>query len=212
MPPVVCVVGHSNSGKTTVVEGVLRELTSRGYRIASVKHAREIDIDRPGTDSWRHLKAGSQVIVLATNERIVLMKDAVTPPTVDDLVRLVGEDYDLVLVEGFKSESAPKIEVQRSATGPLLTGLKNLIAVISDDEIVSTVDRFPYSDVTGLANLLENSFIRPNAEHFSLYADGKPVRLTTFPKEFVDNLLEAIASSFGGAEKAKSLELRLKRG
>jgi molybdopterin-guanine dinucleotide biosynthesis adapter protein len=212
MPPVVCVVGRSNSGKTTLVEKLLVELTSRGYRIATVKHAQDMDLDRPGTDSWRHLAAGSEVMVLATRDRVALMKNPSTPPTLDEMVRLIGEDYDLVLAEGFKAESAPKIEVQRNATGPLLPDLKSLIAVMSDEQVETGARKYRWNDVKGLADLIEDGFIKPNQAHLSVYADGKPIVLTSFPRDFVRNVMLAVAESLKGGQEAKSLEFRLRRG
>jgi molybdopterin-guanine dinucleotide biosynthesis protein MobB len=212
MPPVVCIVGRSNSGKTTLVEKLLVELTSRGYRIATVKHAQDMELDKPGTDSWRHLAAGSEVMVLATQDRVALMKNPKTPPTIDEMVRLIGEGYDLVLVEGFKGESAPKIEVQRNATGPLLQDLQGLIALVSDDQAEAGVRRFSWRDINGLADLIADGFIKPNPVHLSVYADGKPLVLNSFPQEFVRNVMLAMAGSLKGGEEAKSLEFRLRRG
>jgi molybdopterin-guanine dinucleotide biosynthesis adapter protein len=211
MPPVVCVVGHHNSGKTTLVEKLLAELSSRGYQVASVKHATEIDIDRPGTDSRRHQQAGSKAVVLATTQHIVLMQNPPTPPTIADLIRLIGEDYDLVIVEGYKGESAPKIEVQRNKTGPLLSGLKSLIAVVTDEEVETTARKFSWSDIKGLANLIEEGFIKPNPEHLSVYIDGSPIALSSFPREFISNMMVAMASSLKGIKGANSLEFRLRR-
>ncbi len=212
MPPVVCVVGLHNSGKTTVVEKLLVELRSRGYRVATVKHSQLIDLDKPGTDSWRHLQAGSEAAVLATDSRIALMKNPATRPNLSELVRLIGEDCDLILAEGFKGESAPKIEVQRNFTGPLLEGLKSLIAVVTDDQVDTKARKFSFNDIKGLADLLDEGFIKPNPEHLIVYADGQPVTLSSFPREFVRNVMLAMASSLKGAEGAKNLEFRLRRG
>ncbi len=80
-------------------------------------------MDRPGTDSWRHIAAGSQATVLTTADRVVMVRPVTQAASVEEVGRLIGEDCDLVLAEGFKREDAPKIEVQRKETGPLLTDL-----------------------------------------------------------------------------------------
>jgi molybdopterin-guanine dinucleotide biosynthesis adapter protein len=211
MPPLISVVGHSNSGKTTLVEKLLVELRSRGYRVATVKHAQDIDLDRPGTDSWRHVAAGSEVMVLATSDRAVLIKPVQATPKLDELVRLIGEDCDLVIAEGFKGESAPKIEVQRNQTGPLLVDLKGLFAVVSDEAVETKARKFAWSEIKGLVDLIEEGFIRPNPEHLAVYVNGNPIVMTSFPREIVRNLMVAMASSLKGGAEPKTVEFRLRR-
>ncbi len=211
MPPIVCVVGHHNSGKTTLVERLLAELTSRGYRIATAKHAQEIDLDRPGTDSWRHIAAGSQATLLTSPDRLVLIRPAAENASLDDVGRLIGEDCDLVLAEGFKHEQAPKIEVQRAETGPLLTDLKGLLAVVTDGPVETNARRFGWGDIKGLADLLESGFIKPQRERLSVYVNGTPVVLSSFPREFINNVVLAMAASLKGVGEIKTLEMQLKK-
>ena len=212
MPPVICIVGHSNSGKTTLVEKILPELKSRGYRVATAKHAQDIDVDHSGTDSWRHVQSGSEAIVLASGERVVMVKPVVTSPSLDEVVRMLGENYDIILAEGFKNESAPKIEVQRNQTGPLLTNLKGLFAVVSDEKISTSARQFAWSDTKSLCDLIEEGFIKPNPEHVAVYVNGAPIVLSSFPREFVRNMMLAIAASLKGAEEPNRLEFRLRKG
>ncbi len=208
MPPIISVVGHSNSGKTTLLEKIVPELRSRGYRVATIKHAQEIHIDQPGTDSWRLIEAGSLVTVLATQDRVVLIKPISSPLKLDEVVHLLDEDYDIIIVEGFKGESAPKIEVQRNETGPLLTELKGLFAVVSDEPVETKARKFSWSDIQPLVDLIEEGFIKPQHEHISVYANGKPVVLSSFPGEFIKNIMLAMAASLKGVEEPKSLEFR----
>jgi molybdopterin-guanine dinucleotide biosynthesis protein B len=210
MPPVICVVGRSHSGKTTLVEKLVPELKSRGYRMATVKHAQEAEMDRPGTDSWRHIESGSEAMVLTTSERLFMIKPVDGVPGLDEIARLLGEDYDIIIAEGFKGESAPKIEVQRNPTGPLLSDLKGLFAVVSDDDVETKARKFSWSDLKGLVDLIEEGFIKPNPEHVSVYVNGMPMVLTSFPKEIIRNLMLAMASSLKGAGEPKSLEFRLR--
>jgi molybdopterin-guanine dinucleotide biosynthesis protein MobB len=212
MPPVICIVGHSNSGKTTLVEKILPELKSRGYRVATAKHAQDIDVDHSGTDSWRHVESGSEAIVLASGERVVMLKPVVASPSLNEVVRMLGEDYDIILAEGFKTESAPKIEVQRNQTGPLLTNLKGLFAVVSDEKISTSARQYAWSDTKALCDLIEEGFIKPNPEHVAVYVNGEPIVLSSFPREFVRNIMLAIAASLKGAEEPKTLEFRMRKG
>jgi molybdopterin-guanine dinucleotide biosynthesis protein B len=212
MPPIVCVVGHHNSGKTTLIERLIVELRARGYRIATAKHAREIELDRPGTDSWRQIAAGSQAAMLVTTDRTVIIRPVAEGANLDEVGRLLGEDHDLVLAEGFKQEDAPKIEAHRKETGPLLTDLKRLVAVVSDEPVETKARHFGWADIKDLADLLEEGFIKPQRERLSVYVNGTPVVLSSFPREFVENVVLAMAASLKGVGEVKTLEIRLRKG
>lgn len=110
----IAVVGYREAGKTQVVEGLVRELAERGYRVATVKHVveRGFSIDRPGKDTWRHAKAGASVVVsIAPRELAIIEKRVVKLGEV--LRRLEGSDF--VIIEGFKgSKNLPKIVAARN--------------------------------------------------------------------------------------------------
>jgi molybdopterin-guanine dinucleotide biosynthesis protein B len=212
MPPIVSIVGRSKSGKTTLVEKLTSELSSRGYRIATVKHTHGgMNFDKPGKDTWRYLEAGSVAAVASAEDRLVLIRPAV-PKTLDGIARILGEDCDLVLAEGFKQGDAPKIEVYRREVGPRLSGLKKLLAVVTDEPLDTKARQFGFDDVKALADLLETGFIKPQRERLSIYVNGAPLPLSTFPKEFMTNVLLAMAASLKGVGKVKSLDVFLRRG
>ncbi len=109
------IAGWKNSGKTTLLEVLVRELSARGYRVSTVKHAHHaFDIDVPGKDSYRHREAGANEVIVASGQRWALMHElrGAEQPGLEDLLDHLG-DCDLVLVEGFKHDSHPKIEVLR---------------------------------------------------------------------------------------------------
>ena len=113
------ITGWRNSGKTTLLEALVRELSRRGYRVSTVKHAHHaFDIDVPGKDSFRHREAGAQEVIVASAQRWALMHELLGSAQ-PSLAELIGHlsDCDLLLVEGFKNEPHPKIEVMR-ALGP----------------------------------------------------------------------------------------------
>ncbi|MFC1987493.1 molybdopterin-guanine dinucleotide biosynthesis protein B [Chloroflexota bacterium] len=212
MPPIVSIVGNSKSGKTTLVEKLIRELKSRGYRVATIKHAGEVtDIDDPGKDSSRHIRAGSEATVISTRDKMVLIKPVASDVTLDEIVQIFGEDYDIILAEGFKQGSAPKIEVHRKGAGSLLSDIKKLIAIATDEPLETKARQVPLDDVKGLADLLEEGFIRPQSEGLSLYVNDKPVTLSVFPKEFTRNVLMAMASSLKGVGKVSTLKFFLRK-
>lgn len=133
---VIGVVGWKNNGKTTLVVRLVEHLVTRGLRVSTVKHAHHsIDLDQPGKDSWRHREAGAREVVLATSRRWILMhelRDEAEPPLADLLAKL--EPVDLVIVEGFKGTSLPKIEVHRGirGTGLIAAADRDVVAVASD--------------------------------------------------------------------------------
>jgi len=212
MPPVVSIVGKSQSGKTIVVERLIRELRPRAYRIATIKHAPQgASFDEPGKDSWRHIEAGSETVVVSSPNNIVLVKPVSEDASVEELARLLGEDYDIILAEGFKQGSAPKIEVHRKEVGVPLRDIKKLIAIVTDEPLETKVRQFSFEDSKGLADLLERGFIKPQKERISLYVNNIPVPLTTFPKQIIKNVLVAMVSCLKGVKEVTSLQIFLRK-
>jgi len=212
MPPVVSIVGKSRSGKTIVIERLIGELKSRSYRVATIKHAPQGAIfDEPGKDSWRHIEAGSETVVVSSPNNLVLVKPASEDTPVEEIVRLLGEDYDIILTEGLKQGNAPKIEVHRRDVGAPLKDIKKRIAIVTDEPLETKVRQFSFEDSKGLANLLERGFIKPQKERISLYINNTPVPLTTFPKQIIKNVLVAMVSCLKGVKEVTSLQIFLRK-
>ncbi len=212
MPPVVSIVGKSKSGKTTLIEGLIPELKSRGYRVATVKHvAHGTTFDEPGRDSWRHIQAGSEATVISSPNRMVLVKPTTSDAALDEIARLFGEDYDLILAEGFKRDSAPKIEVHRKEVGPPLSAVKRVIAIVTDEPLETKARQFSPPDIKGLADFLEKGFIVPQRERTSLYINNALVPLSPFPKKFIANVFLGMISALKGVGKVSSLDYSLRR-
>lgn len=212
MPSIVSIVGNSKSGKTTLIEKLIQELKSRGYRVASIKHAPQgMTIDEPGKDSWRYLQAGSGATAISSPDKVVLIKPVTPDITLNEIARLFGEDYDIILSEGFRQDSAPKIEVHRREAGPPLSDIKKLIAIVTDEPLETSTRQFSLEDVKGIADLLDEGFIKPQRERISLYVNNTPIPLSMFPKELITNVLVAMASSLKGVGKVNSLEVFLSK-
>ena len=212
MPPVVSIVGKSESGKTSLVEKLVRELKSGGYRVATIKHTPHgMDFDVPEKDSWRHIQAGSEATIISSPDKIVLIKPITPETTLDEIVRTFGEDYDIILAEGFKKDNAPKIEVHRKGGEPPLADLKKLIAIVTDEPLETKARQFSPDDVKKLADLLVKGFIEPQRERSSLYVNNVSIHLSIFPKEFITNVVLAMVSALKGVGKVREVDFFIRR-
>ena len=212
MLPVISIVGKSKSGKTTLIEKLIRELKSRGYRVATIKHSpQESDFDEPRKDSWRHIQAGSGATAISSPDKVVLIKPVTQEATFDEISSLIGEDYDIILAEGFKQGSAPKIEVHRKDAGSTLKGLKKQIAIVTDEPLETKARQFSLEDVGAVADLLEKGFIKPQSERISLYVNNMPITLTLFPRQIISNVVLAMASCLKGVGEIRNLKIFVKK-
>ncbi|MFZ5634472.1 MAG: molybdopterin-guanine dinucleotide biosynthesis protein B [Bacillota bacterium] len=153
--PIVSIVGESGAGKTTFLEKLIRELKARNIRLGVIKHhVHDIDIDRPGKDTWRFSKAGADTVAISTPGRVGLFIKVDREMDPDELAGLFG-DVDMVLTEGYKRGNRPKIEVARSAQiKRLISDPADLIAIVSDVEWNAGVPVFGLDDPAGVAGFL----------------------------------------------------------
>ena len=156
--PVFIFVGHSGSGKTTLVEKLLPELTMRGLRLATIKHAHhKVELDKEGKDSWRYKRAGAVMSMLVTSNELQIVADAVDRREPGQLAeRFLGE-ADMVLAEGFSLAPGDKIEILRRECGkpPRCAIEDGLIAIVTDmNEIYPQLPHFALDDIAGLADFL----------------------------------------------------------
>lgn len=162
--PVVGIAGWKNSGKTTLVTKLVAELSRRGYRVATVKHAHhEADIDQEGTDSFRHRTAGASEVALVTSARWAMIHElrGEAEPTLGEILAKLSP-ADLVIVEGFKREAIPKMEVRRSeaARGGPLAAIDSMIIAVAADHPSDTPGQpfFNLDDIGGIADFLASHF------------------------------------------------------
>ena len=141
--PVLGFAAYSGTGKTTLLIKLLPLLKEKGLRVAMIKHAHhDFDIDTPGKDSYELRKAGADQVLIASNYRRALITETpeANEPVLEDLIEGLNlDDVDLVLVEGYRHLSFPKIELHRPSTGKPLIYLDDnaIIAVASDAAIVA---------------------------------------------------------------------------
>ena len=159
--------GYSGSGKTTLIEQVIPLLVQRGLRISLVKHAHHaFDVDKPGKDSYRHRQAGATEVMLTSAKRWVLMHeigDRAEPELPEQLSRM--SECDIVLVEGFKKQPIPKLEIHRQSHGApfLFTEDPNIIGIATDEQIDTRLPQFALGDYDTIAE-----FVVANAAQLDL--------------------------------------------
>lgn len=162
--PVVSVVGKGDSGKTTFLEKLIRELAARGWRIATVKHhVHDYDIDVPGKDSWRHARAGAVTTMVSSPEKFALIREVERELTLPELARVAAESgCDILLTEGFKREGVNRIEVSRVArSDELICSPSEMLALVTDNDELACdgVPRFGLEDAAAVASLVEERFL-----------------------------------------------------
>lgn len=159
-PPVFGITGWKNSGKTTLMARLVAEFSSRGYAVSAVKHAHHsFDIDHPGRDSYKFREAGARQVALASPKRWALMHElrGDDPPGFEEILGHLAP-CDLVLVEGYKRASFPKIEARsaRSLTRePLSVNDPNILAIASDGATeTGGLPHFALEDIAGIADFI----------------------------------------------------------
>ncbi len=156
MIPVISVVGYSNSGKTTLLVKIIKELKARGYKIATIKHHhRDFDIDVPGKDTWRHREAGADTVVLASPAKVAFIQQTQKELTLDEIIAKIS-GVDIIITEGYKKENKPKVEVFRSEVHTELISPRSQLLAVASDVSHTGVPTFGLDDAPGLVDFLIN--------------------------------------------------------
>jgi molybdopterin-guanine dinucleotide biosynthesis adapter protein len=213
MIPILSIVGKSDSGKTTLIEKLVPELTRRGYRVATVKHdVHGFEVDREGKDSWRHKQAGAHTVIISSPQKVALIRDVEKDSTLDEIQKRWVQDVDLLISEGYKKDVQPKIEVFRKEKHKklLCTKKDNLVAIVSDQKFKVGVPCFHLDDMKGLSNFIEKEFIKSRKEEeIVLMVDGKPIPMTPFVKDFISKTVKGMLSALRGCETSERIEIHI---
>ena len=155
---VIGIAGYSGSGKTTLIEKVIPVLVREGLRVSLIKHAHhEFDVDQPGKDSYRHRHAGASEVLVSSSARWAMMHElrGAPEPTLQEQLKHFSP-CDLVIVEGYKSEPIPKIEVHRKAghTPLLYPEDPNVVAVATDEPLDTKLPLVDVDDAEAVARFI----------------------------------------------------------
>jgi molybdopterin molybdotransferase len=159
--PIVSIVGKSQSGKTVLMEQLIAEFKRRGYKVAALKHSRGgMEIDHPGKDSWRYAQAGSDAVLISSPDKLAFIKSLDHDLSIEEILPIVGPEFDIVLVEGFRESTIPKIEVHKKELGDdLLCSPEELSAIVTDGSLDTDIPQLPSRDPVAVADFIEKNFV-----------------------------------------------------
>jgi len=166
----VSFVAKSGTGKTTLLEKVIAELKSRGYRVGAIKHdAHSFSIDHPGKDSYRLTAAGADTMLISSPTKLALVKQHTAAPPIEEQLSTYFTDVDIVLTEGFKKSGLAKIELHRSARNDSLICRgeeydPSLIAVATDSSLDVDVPLLDLNNPSQVADFVEAKVIKSQGE------------------------------------------------
>jgi molybdopterin-guanine dinucleotide biosynthesis protein MobB len=214
MSSIISFVGKSGSGKTTLLEKVITELKRRGYKIAIIKHSHhKNDLDTAEKDTWRFTKAGTEVSAINSLDNLAIYRkmDSFFEP--HDIANYINLDYDIMLTEGFKGSSYPKIEVHRSEQGKeLLTDSKLLLAVVTDEPLDIDVPQFSREDVSGIADIIEKRILAQKEKNsLTITINGKTQEINPQFEDLLTQTLTAMIPDLQKNGEVKNLHISLRR-
>ncbi len=214
MIPVVCVVGKSGAGKTYIMEKLVAELKSRGYRVATIKHSSsDFNIDQEGKDTWKHAQAGSDTVTISSPEKIAIIRKVDHDHNLAELYRFIGPDFDIILAEGFKHEKAPKIEAHRKQFGPDLLCMKDeLLAIATDEKLDMDVPQYNFEDAPGLVDLIEKRFLAIEKKDIvTLFVNEEQIPINPFVRSIITKTLVGMISALKNVPQATSIDISIRR-
>ena len=161
MRKIIGIVGWKDVGKTFFVTEIIKLLVQKGYKVGSIKHAHHnFDIDQPGTDSFKHRKSGSSEVIISSPKRWakIIENNNKKEKNLNELLREFN-DIDVAIVEGFKKENHPKIEIISQNSKIINNKIKNVVAVVSDNLIDTNIPIFKKNDIKSLTQFIIDKFL-----------------------------------------------------
>lgn len=156
----ICIVGKSNSGKTTLILKIIEELQKRGYKVATLKHhSHRSHMDHPGKDTWKHYNAGAEQVMISSPSGYAIYRRIEKELTIDELLDY-NKGMDIVLIEGYKRAAMPKVEVvRRERSTEMICSPDEVLAVVSDINFDIGKPLFHIDDYLSISDFIEKNII-----------------------------------------------------
>lgn len=171
--PVIGFSAYSGTGKTTLIEALIRRFKELGVRVAVLKHdGHSFEIDHEGKDSWRFSKAGADITMIASKEQTAYMEHRTL--SLKEQLSMI-HDVDLIIVEGYKDQPLPRIGLARKAVGKgFPCDVSRFLAVVTDLTIETEIPKFTFDDIGGLAGfIMENIMMKQTADFTHFNEEGR---------------------------------------
>ena len=212
MVPIIAIVGKSGAGKTLIMEKLITEFKARGYCVGAVKHSHQaVELDAPGKDTWRFSQAGSDAVVVSSPSRITIFKNLDREPSLEQTVLLLGDSYDIILADGFKTTRTPKIEVcPTGKTEDMVCSESDLRAVISDGRLSVKIPVFGRGEIVKVADFIEHELMAAMPSDMSVMINGRNLPLKRFVKDIMASSILAMLGTLKtvGIIKTASIHIR----
>ena len=156
MSKIIGITGWKDVGKTYYASLIIKLLVKKGYKVGSIKHAHhDFDIDKPGTDSFKHREAGSNQVIISSSKRWakITENNNENEKILDELIQEL-QNIDIVVVEGFKKDNHPKIEILSNGLKNRNKETNNVIAIVSDDLKDTIIPVFKENDIENLVEFI----------------------------------------------------------
>jgi molybdopterin-guanine dinucleotide biosynthesis protein B len=211
MIPVVLIVGEKASGKTSLMEKLIAELSRRGFRVGAFKHSsHHLDFDREDKDTGRFARAGAHAVAASEASMVAFYRTTEELWDPERLRDRFFEDVDIMLGEGFRHAPLPKIAMLGKGEDVSNIEKHGLLAVVADAPIKSELPRFSMHEISALADVLEKQILlKKEKREVTLYVNGRKITIKPFIKDFFLNTISAMVASLRDTEEASRITITI---
>nr|HID58290.1 molybdopterin-guanine dinucleotide biosynthesis protein B [Desulfobacterales bacterium] len=214
MPPIICIIGKSKTGKTTLIERLIFEFKRNGYKVGIVKHAvGGFEIDQQGKDTWRFTKAGVPDVIISSPKKMALVRALSEEMDLDRICDLFLKDVDIIICEGYKTSRNPKIEVFRKGVHEHLFCRKEdgLIAVATDAPLDIDVPLLDINNTKQIYEFIAKKYLlqKKRKDGVVLMVNQKKIPLNRFVKEIFRKVVLSMVSTLKDCDNPKRVELTI---
>ena len=208
---IVAIVGLKKAGKTTLISKIVNQLSSWNYRIGVLKHdIHGFQMDYPNTDTYIIRNSGAVEVAISNQDMFAYIRKNEKELDIDEIAMEYFKDIDLLILEGYKTSSYPKIEVVKDE--PILSEKDNVIAYVSDKKINTSLPVFHKEEIERISLFLKERFLEKSKEEreVELYVNNKKIPIKSFVSKTLINTIKGLISSLKYCEEPKNILIRIK--